>query len=131
MSGQFAIRAALRAQLLTASGLPASRAWENRDFLPVEGTAYLSENLMVSAERPVSSGQIEQTGIYQVRLHYPGGAGTKAAEEVADAIVAVFPPAGSYGGIVRTDRSFRSAGYRDGLWWVLPVSIRWRAYSTF
>lgn len=127
----WAIQAALRAVLVGVSGLPAARAWENRDFTPIPGTEYVAEDMIPVSERPIASGTIEQVGIYQVTVCWPAGSGTKAPLDLSDDIVAAFPPAASIGAVCRVDRSWRGNGRPDGQWYRVPVSIRWRGYGTY
>lgn len=88
------LRAAVRALLTAASGLPAI-AWEGRPYQPIKGTPYLAEGF-----RPVSSvvralgpgGTIAHTVIATFTLHYPAGHGTTAIDAAAGALLQLFKP---------------------------------------
>jgi hypothetical protein len=131
MSDWFAIRAALRSTLVGIGTLPAARAWENIEAGPGPTTPSVEEAMIPVEERPASVGFIEQIGIYQITLVYPLRAGTKAAEDIIDDILAAFRPASSHGGVVRVDRAERNPPVIAGNEYRLPVSIRWRAYQAY
>ncbi len=131
MADWFQIRADLRATLMAIGSLPTQFAPENRKFDPVNGDPFVEEAMIPVQERPAATGTIEQQGIYQVTLVYPVQSGTKVPEDIIDDILAAFPPASSHGATVRVDRSERGRAFFDGPYYRLPVSIRWRAYSTY
>jgi hypothetical protein len=131
MSAAKAIRAALRAKLLTVGTLPAARAWENKGFVPVHGVPYVVENQISAARRPASTGMIEQSGIYQVTLVVPADSGVMAGEDIIDAILAAFAPATDCSGVCTIDRSEPNPPRQDGVWFRMPVSVRWRAYAFY
>ena len=130
MADHFAIRKDLRATLLAVSGLPAVVAYENVEANP-GAAVFVEERIIPIDERPVATGTIEQRGIFQITLVYPIKSGTKDAEDVIDAILAAFPPASSHGTSCRVDRSQRNPALPDGKDYRLPVSVYWRAYSTY
>jgi hypothetical protein len=94
MIDHIAVQLAFRNQLLTATGIPSSRAWENKDFTPVEGTAYLEESYVpASAQRKTiaRTGRVEVTGLYVVRYYGLANTALTAIWTVVNAILAVFP----------------------------------------
>lgn len=131
MSASKAIRAALRTQLLTVGTLPAARAWENKGFKPTHGTAYVEEALIPASRRPASTGMIEQRGIFQVTLVVPANDGTMAHEDIIDAILAAFAPTTDCSGVCTIERSEPNPPRQDGVWFRMPVSVRWRAYAFY
>jgi hypothetical protein len=130
MADWFSIRKDLRATLVGVSGLPSVVAYENVESNP-GNAAHVVENLIPVEERPSGSGTIEQRGIYQITLVYPIKSGTKNAEDVIDNILAAFAPASSHGTTCRVDRAERNPPVIDGQFYRLPVSVTWRAYSTY
>lgn len=129
MATDVAARAALRAQLLAVSGVSAAAvAWENRDFTPTTGTAWIRETVLPVSEVTVATGTIERRAILQLDLFHPVEAGTVDAETLAEAIKAAFAPGSSPGGTVTVDRAESLPGRRDGAWWQKPVRITVRHY---
>lgn len=130
------VRQVLRRQLQTVATLPTSdkRAWENRAFkLPDPPVAWVRENFWPASEIRKASKEVEVTGIYRVEVFMPVNSGTEAADDLAKAIIEVFPPASSltYDSTnVAIDRSVRNPGRVDsGVWWIVAVDVTWRTYA--
>lgn len=87
---------ALRNRLLTVSGLPASRAWENKAFTPSAGTPYLTDEFAPATSAalsvPVKSAVVEERGLYVVTLYGLANDGISTIGAWADAILAAFAP---------------------------------------
>lgn len=88
------VQLALRARLVTVPALPGSRAWENAQFEPIAGVAFIAEEYVPGprTQRTVGpGGLIEFRPMYVVTVHWP--ANTKlAARKSADAVLLHFPP---------------------------------------
>lgn len=87
-----AIHLALRARMVTASGIPAAaqRAWTNKSFTPTVGTRYLEEEFVVSPPQMIGmtdAGTLRGNGYYIIKIYEPEDDGAKGAYTVADAIL--------------------------------------------
>ena len=133
MNDHHAIRLALRKQLLTVSGLPAAKQWENQTFTPpTDGSPWLRETLLPAGEQFVASSMWEATGLVQYDLMYPMGDSIEDPDALADAVSQVFRPPKTIGSATKViiDRAERGAGQvTDNVWYMLSVRIRWRAYA--
>lgn len=134
-----ALRLALRARLKTATGYPGDSkvAWENREFDPPDdGSVWLKESLVSGSDQVVSSGDKQRLGLYYIHVYGPTGGGTKAIEDLAKAIVHVFPAGTSLGSVhlYRTEpqaaRIEAVTQAADSVWYAIPVVIYWRGYSS-
>lgn len=128
------IRAALDTRLLLLADSPPV-AWQGEAFSPVPGQAYLEAWLLPARNRSldIAHDDTSHTGIFQVNLCYPDGAGTVAVEAAGQQLQALFPPAGPplvFEGV--TTRITRKPDIgapldgRPGLI-VIPVSISYEA----
>lgn len=69
-------------------------------------------------------------GVFQVMIYTPAGGGSAAAETIADALLALFPrnaTLASGGVTVYIQKSWRDGAMTDGVWYRIPVSIRYWA----
>ena len=95
------------------SGIPTH--YMNKKYTPVVGTAYVRQG---HAPAPVtfrtmgSGGEDEHTGFFTLDLFYPASTGQGAAIQAAD--------------IIRSTIS-RSGGRVEDEWYILPVSVEYRA----
>lgn len=137
MSLYTSIRSALQTQALTATGFPTTQVsyegmrfdstnkvtWSRFKLFPAVGDAF-----------SVSASTIHHAGVFQVDLYGDPLHGTGALETLADAVKAVFRPGtrlASGGETIIIDSAMRaSAIVADPDWLHIPVSIRWRAYSS-
>jgi len=87
---------ALRNRLLSVSGLPAARAWENKSFTPSAGTPYLTDEYAPATSTalsvPVKSAVLEERGLYIVTLYGLPNDGITNIRTWTDAILAAFAP---------------------------------------
>lgn len=130
------IRGALQTRAATASGFPpvAQRAYENRLFTSTTGVPYARMTLIPSSGRPfsLSGARRYHNGMFQVDIFYPTLVGTAAAEQVADAVRAVFVPGTKVplnGDMVLIAYSERHAGLDGKDWLQIPVTIGWSCLS--
>jgi len=89
--------AALRALLVTASGLPdaSHRAWENDDFSAPVDEVYIKDEFVPAAatlHTITANGVLERNGLYIVTWVGLANTGDDDVLAGADAILAVFPP---------------------------------------
>lgn len=130
-----AIRTALRSVVQTASGFPDSShaAWENQPFeIPNDGLLWFRETLQPSFERLTAYKYLEARGIVRYDVFTPAGAGTKAAETLATAILDVFTPPVSitYSGVsVIVERAERMQAQTADGWYMIPLSVYWRHHT--
>lgn len=90
------VRSALETAL--SAMMPAlDTAWENDDYVPVEGTPYQQVTLLRGTpSNPEMGPGILETGIFQVNLFFPKNAGPAAAEARAELIRSLFPYGASF-----------------------------------
>lgn len=129
-----AIRSALTARLQSLSGLP-SVAWENVPFTPTAGSMYLKPSFLpgepVQAEIG-TNGQNMHTGLYQISVFAPAGAGVASVNTMVNAICDHFKRMTelTYGGVmVRLIKSFPSPMMQETDWIQIPITVIWRAYA--
>lgn len=128
------IQAALEKKLATITPALAT-AYENLPFTPTVGTPYQRVNLMPNQtlDLAITADVRQYYGLFQVTLFYPAASGRGAAQTRADAIDAAFKPVQRL-----TEGSTKveliesvqvTGGYQDGDRWVVPITIRWRAFT--
>ena len=74
--------------------LPASRAWENVGFDPVDGVPWVEEQFIPGPNFLATLGpnaEVESRPMYSIRVHVEEGKGIGAARRYADALIARFP----------------------------------------
>lgn len=128
------IRAALETTLNSVADLP-SVGWENAQFSPTTGQAYIKPRLIPTRREPAVRGlnpQMFYQGIFRVECFVPEGKGPSAGDDLADKIIEAFEATTtvSYSG---TDVSIRYAEREmaeiDGPFYVIPVNIGWYIYK--
>lgn len=124
-----------------SAGLPALFASENEDFEPVSGRPYVDEDFVPAPSfmlsMPYQGGEIEETGLYILKLFGISGPGIGALRKTANAVLARFAPGtnlavGADALRVRGD-SGPWAGQllpQGNGWTLCVVTIPWRAYTT-
>lgn len=123
------------------AGLPILRAYENTKIAPSPIGPYVEEDFVPATTRllssPALSGDIEETGIYFLKLYGLSGKGVSALRKSTDALTDLFTPgttltAGSHTVRVRTDIGPRVGALLplDSGWTVATLSVPWLAYST-
>lgn len=135
-----AAQLALRNRMLTlGASLPTGRAYENKSYTPVPGTAYLEEDYVPASATlisgPAQGGTIESTGLYVLRWYAIEGTGIQARTNI-DALLALFTPgttltAGDHTLRIRGDVAPWAGGFTPtGTGWaVCTITIPWRAYT--
>lgn len=114
---------------------PPSIAWEDVDFTPTTGQQYLRVHHLHNTPRDLflEGGPAEMVGILQVDVVYPAGRGKVEAKRLAGQVADLFAPVQSLTtGAYRIDLLKTPAiagGMNDGDgWYMVPVSIPWRAF---
>lgn len=133
-----AIKMALDDKLLTLGWITDSKkqvAWDDRAYKPVTGSPYLRVDLLLNdpIDLYVERSGIEERGIYQVSVNYPQGKGALPAMQVAELVRDLFAPVQALqAGNQRIDfldtPSISSGYHDDDGWYIVPVSISWRAF---
>lgn len=128
------ISAAFATRLNNLSG-SYSIGFENQSFEPPANEAYLVESLNptgVSAMALISGGTDALEGFYQVLCYAPAGLNKGEAFAAADAVEGQFSRglqlthSGTTAVVLRAERS---AGFRSGDRFVVPISIYYRALT--
>jgi len=128
------IRAALETKLSDVSGVP-SIGWENLQFSPTTGQAYVKPRLLPTRREPAVRGlnpQMYYQGIFRVECYVPEGNGPAAGDDLADKIIDAFEAATdvSYSGTIVSIRyAERESADIDGPFYMIPVNIGWYIYS--
>jgi hypothetical protein len=127
------LQLALNAEL--ADAFPAMPiAWENVEYKPTVGTAYFRVWMLPAETEVVTLGQSPwqlRLGVFQVSVFYPIGVGFVVPKVKAAEVVAAFKANTSFvfnGLTVIIDKSWPAPGFADGVWYHIPVSVRYRCY---
>ena len=123
-----ALRQGILTILLTVSGLPSERSWENREFTPPT-TEWIRETLLPSDESVSASDTITAVGTMQYDVFWTFGDGTEDAEDLADAIKEAFEPNTTISTHAYVYRAERLAGRVDDNWYIIPVRLTYRAHA--
>ena len=131
---------AVGTRTLTVS-LPAARAWENERFAkPSPIKPYVEESFVPATSQtitlPANGGQVQQTGLYVLRVYGLSGYGLAGLNSYVDALLLQFAPGtaltiGSDVLHVRTDTSVNAGQIipLDNGWSVVTITIPWLARS--
>ena len=134
------IRSALEDKLSTTSGLP-DIAWENVDFTPTTGTAFIQPTFIPTLRRPAVRGLTPQQrydGLYTITCYTPENVGPGAADDLADSILETFEATTDITYNVDTnttinlsiDYAEREQGRGQPPWYYVVVNIGWYIYNT-
>ena len=124
-------------QHLQAYGVANTRdiAYENVEYEPVTGTAFLRATNLPATTQQASlgtSGQEKHEGIFQVDVFSPVDRAQANSLAEADAVANYFQRGTTltYNGVnVRIYTSSHGSGTRDGSWFILPVFIDYASYT--
>lgn len=132
------VRAAIEKRLVAwakAQMPPIYIAFENVAYEPTVGKSYLAGILLPAdtVNPSVGGGHSEYIGVYQVSVYTEAGKGSTAASALVNSIVGLFqvPTTITQGGInVHFDNTPSAARGRpdDNGFWMIPVTIRYRAH---
>jgi hypothetical protein len=126
--------AALDGHLATMAGLPPV-AWDNIEYEPVLGTAYLRPTDIRGTTNPVTistAGKDWTIGIYQIDVFTPAAAGKAAGIELADLLADHFAPVLilTSGGVeVMTLSVSMRTSEKEGAWARKIVEIEYQSYT--
>lgn len=129
------IRGALQSRLAAVTGVPAI-AYEGMPYTPVIGTPFINAQIVQSNGRPATMGDdhlLLHSGSFELGVTYPSGAGTLAAETMADTIKADFRAndvltQGSTKVRLRYAERYMADITPD--WVRIPISIGWYLFAT-
>jgi len=122
-----ALLTALRTRLLTVSGLP-PRAWENVNFVPEIGDAYVTDRWLGGSaqaaevgDRPLRRGRY----LYQINVVSPNNRGMDEIMALADDIASVFQDPMDVGGVPARPVSVRVGPplVESSNWYSFPISV--------
>lgn len=117
---------------LNAMSLPT--AWENNEYTPTIGELYLRPTLLPASTEPSSyESSDEHSGVYQIDVIAPMGGGKGQALTQADLIADQFKSRQTitYNGVnVYLQSTSRLRSARDDGWYIVPISVTYRAYTT-
>lgn len=127
------IRSALEARLNSLSPALAT-AWENVNYVPVQGTPWQRVSLMANPTFPLGLGPggiVQWSGILQVSLFYPQNTGPGAAETRAGLLLSHFSrglglTAGSIKVLIEV--GYVRQAIPEPSWYHVPVTIPWYSY---
>ena len=131
------IRSTLNTHLAGTAGIPAAGRWsnENVEFDPGSGQdgnwvrVTHSPGFRELFTFPSTGGWVQTTGLMFVDLFFPMGAGPSAADTLAAAVEARFPPGQEFtlsgSRTLRITRSLARGGFRERDWYHVPVEVGW------
>ena len=128
------ISAALSSRLNTLTDAPPI-AFENVPFTPVDGTTWLRESYLPANSATVGlepSGSTDFVGVYQISIYTPLDDSKFGAHQLIDDITAHFARGTMLvfeGQAVVVEQVNVSQGLASGGWWLMPVSVNWRAFG--
>jgi hypothetical protein len=128
------ISAALSTRLNTLTDAPPI-AFENVPFTPVEGTTWLRESYLPATSSTVGmepGGSTDFIGVYQVSIYAPLDDYKFESHQLIDSITAHFARGTGLefdGQAVIIEQVNVAQGLASGGWWLMPVSVNWRAFG--
>ena len=128
------ISAALSSRLNTLTDAPPI-AFENVPFTPADGTTWLRESYLPANSATVGlepTGSTDFTGVYQVSIYTPLDDYKLESHQLIDSITAHFARGTMLvfeGQTVVVEQVNVAQGLASGSWWLMPVSVNWRAFG--
>lgn len=124
---------ALLAHLVSGSfGLPI--AYEGEPYSPPTSGGYLQPFVIPNFQYPITLAGSEQiTGIFRVMVRYPAGKGAIEAKAKAEAICNHFRSTSVItrsGQKVIVQYTHRARGYVEDNWFIVPVTVAYKAFIT-
>jgi len=109
-------------------------AWENIDYKPTVGTLFVRPTLLPADTAPIGISYIsalDHLGVYQVDVIAPLDGGKGQAILKADLLATAFPRGDLIynSKIVRIKSTSRSAGVRDGAYYIVSVIINYQSIT--
>lgn len=129
MSFNTDIHNALRAQLITVSGMPTGDLifGENDEEKGSVNSRWVRTKYLPESEQLVASGMIRGIGQFQISVFEPKGEGYLSVDAFVDTIVQAFDPDTTLASLVRVYRSERLPGIEEDKWYQVPILVYWRA----
>ena len=128
------ISAALSSRLNSLADAPPI-AFENAKYTPVEGTTWLRESYLPATSSTVGmepTGSTDFTGVYQVSIYAPLDQSKFKSHALIDSITAHFARGTMLvfeGQDVVVEQVDVAQGLASGGWWLMPISVNWRAFG--
>jgi hypothetical protein len=128
------ISAALSSRLNTLTDAPPI-AFENVPFTPVDGTTWLRESYLPANSATVGlepGGSTDFIGVYQISIYTPLDDYKLESHQLIDSITAHFARGTMLvfeGQAVVVEQVDVAQGMASGGWWLMPVSVNWRAFG--
>ena len=128
------ISAALSSRLNTLTDAPPI-AFENVPFTPVEGTTWLRESYLPATSSTVGmepGGSTDFIGVYQVSIYAPLDDYKFESHQLIVWFTAHFTRGTMLvfeGQSVVVEQVNVAQGLASGGWWLMPVSVNWRAFG--
>jgi hypothetical protein len=108
-------------------------AFENESYKPKEGEPYLRSWFLPAGVRPVSidydDAVDDYTGLFQVNVYAPENEGTALSNTICEAVESLFKRGTVLSCAVIDRQPERGTGRNQGGWWVIPISIYYRAIT--
>ena len=128
------ISAALSSRLNSMPSAPPI-AFENAKYTPVEGVTWLRESYLPANSATVGlepGGSTDFIGVYQVSIYAPLDDYKFESHQLIDSITAHFTRGTMLvfeGQSVVVEQVNVAQGLASGGWWLMPVSVNWRAFG--
>jgi hypothetical protein len=128
------ISAALSTRLNSLPSAPPI-AFENAKYTPVEGTTWLRESYLPAASSTIGmepGGSTDFIGVYQISIYTPLDDYKLESHQLIDSITAHFARGTGLefdGQAVIIEQVNVAQGLASGSWWLMPVSVNWRAFG--
>ena len=128
------ISAALSSRLNSLADAPPI-AFENAKYTPVEGTTWLRESYLPAASSTIGmepGGSTDFIGVYQISIYTPLDDYKLEAYQLIDSITSHFERGTVLvfeGQAVVVEQVDVAQGLASGGWWLMPVSVNWRAFG--
>jgi len=128
------ISAALSSRLNTLTDAPPI-AFENAGYTPIEGTTWLRESYLPATSTTVGIGPSDSTdfvGVYQISIYTPLDDYKLEAHQLIDSITSHFERGTVLtfdGQSVVIEQVNAAQGLASGGWFLMPVSVNWRAFG--
>ena len=112
-------------------------AWPGGNYSPVGNVSFLAigEVIAQPVRRVINRNIQDRTGSLMVSAVMPIGQDPSVYKEYAGKIAAHFQGCADYSDVrlhfmsSSGGKSYANAGYRDGAWWRVPVTIPWRTWQ--
>ena len=129
------IRAALEKHLVDSSFTLPPIAWENVEYSPTTGTAFIKVQFQPTSRRPSVMGtnpEHRYQGIMTILCYSPEGSGPGNSQTLTDQLLARFNSTTDIsfdGVIVSVEYSQQESSYINSPWYVTPITVAWYIYS--